>query len=108
MSALTLPIFTQLLVPRNLMPVENFPREPRLWYKELPSIEDRAKIRCKNRQGIQSMTMKKQVHQNSLPRQRNSNRALFHKIHVDCISLPICVHLGLGASPSRYASVKTR
>ncbi len=45
MPALTLPIFTQLLVPRNIMPVENFPREPRMLYKELPGVEDRAKIR---------------------------------------------------------------
>lgn len=39
------PIFTQLLTPHGIAPVETFPEEPRLLFKELPGIEERAKIR---------------------------------------------------------------
>ncbi len=39
------PIFTQLLTPHGIAPVESFPEEPRLLFKQLPAIEERAKIR---------------------------------------------------------------
>jgi len=44
-SELNLPVFTQLLSNHTIAPVENFPHEPRMLYKELPGIEARAKIR---------------------------------------------------------------
>ncbi len=39
------PIFTQLLTPHGIAPVEGFPEEPRLLFKQTPNIEERAKIR---------------------------------------------------------------
>ncbi len=42
---LNLPIFTQLLANRGIAPVEHFPQEPILLYKDLPDIEERARIR---------------------------------------------------------------
>ncbi|SEH06434.1 GspE/PulE family protein [Candidatus Venteria ishoeyi] len=46
MNADTLrPVFTQLLTPKSIAPVETFPEDPSLLFTELPDIEDRAKIR---------------------------------------------------------------
>jgi general secretion pathway protein E len=45
MSALNLPLFTQLLSKKGVAPVEGFPNDPRLMFAALPEIEDRAKIR---------------------------------------------------------------
>jgi general secretion pathway protein E len=45
MNTLTLPLFTQLLSKKNIVPVEQFPGDPRLMFSTLPEIEDRAKIR---------------------------------------------------------------
>jgi general secretion pathway protein E len=44
-TPLNLPIFTQLLAGKGLVPVEHFPQEPALLYQTLPDIEERAKIR---------------------------------------------------------------
>jgi general secretion pathway protein E len=44
-AALNLPLFTQLLASRNIVPVENFPQEPTLLFLDVPALEDRAKIR---------------------------------------------------------------
>jgi general secretion pathway protein E len=44
-QTLSLPIFTQLLSNRGMAPAEHFPQEPLLFFKQLPEIEDRAKIR---------------------------------------------------------------
>jgi len=45
MSALTLPLFTQLLSKKGIAPVEQFPENPCLLFATPPDIEDRAKIR---------------------------------------------------------------
>lgn len=45
MTGLNLPLFTNLLAKKHIAPVENFPDDSRLVFSELPSIEDRAKIR---------------------------------------------------------------
>jgi general secretion pathway protein E len=45
MSGLNLALFTNLLAKKHIAPVENFPDDLRLVFSELPSIEDRAKIR---------------------------------------------------------------
>ncbi|EIJ43345.1 type II secretory pathway, ATPase PulE/Tfp pilus assembly pathway, ATPase PilB [Beggiatoa alba B18LD] len=44
-TALSLPIFTQLLAKKGIAPVENFPEQPCLLFSTPPDIEDRAKIR---------------------------------------------------------------
>jgi len=44
-QALNLPIFTQLLAKKNIVPVEAFPEDPCLLFANPPDIEDRAKIR---------------------------------------------------------------
>jgi len=45
MSALTLPLFIQLLSKKGIAPVEQFPENPCLLFATPPDIEDRAKIR---------------------------------------------------------------
>ncbi len=45
MHALTLPLFTQLLSKKGIVPIEQFPEEPCLIFSTPPEIEDRAKIR---------------------------------------------------------------
>ncbi len=45
MNTLNLPLFTQLLSKKNIVPVEKFPDDPRLVFSNLPDIEDRAKVR---------------------------------------------------------------
>jgi len=42
---LNLPLFTQLLSKKGIVPVEHFPEDPRLLFSDTPGIEDRAKIR---------------------------------------------------------------
>lgn len=46
-TSLNLPIFTQLLAPRGMVPVEDFPQPPCLLFAQdkLPSLEDRARVR---------------------------------------------------------------
>jgi len=44
-NSLNLPIFNQLLSKKGIAPVEEFPRDARLIFINLPSIEERAKIR---------------------------------------------------------------
>lgn len=43
--ALNLPLFTQLLAKKGIVPVTDFPSTPALLFNELPTIADRAKIR---------------------------------------------------------------
>ncbi|MDY6992743.1 MAG: ATPase, T2SS/T4P/T4SS family, partial [Pseudomonadota bacterium] len=45
MNSLNLPIFNQLLSKKGMAPVEEFPRDARLIFTHLPSVEERAKIR---------------------------------------------------------------
>ena len=52
MTDLNLPLFTQLLSNKGIVPVESFPQERCLLFKELPDLEDRAKIRFILGQGI--------------------------------------------------------
>lgn len=44
-SAITLPVFSQLLEPEGIAPAQNFHDSAMLVYNTLPSIELRAKIR---------------------------------------------------------------
>jgi general secretion pathway protein E len=53
MTPLNLPLFTQLLSTKGIVPVENFPQEAALLFSNLPDIEDRAKIRFILGQNIQ-------------------------------------------------------
>ncbi|MCP4700639.1 MAG: Flp pilus assembly complex ATPase component [Gammaproteobacteria bacterium] len=49
---LSLPIFTQLLSVKGIAPVEEFPQQPYLVFKNMPGIEERGKIRFILGQGI--------------------------------------------------------